>query len=151
MNLLLIVHRQHLLLSSEPDSDLFKLLFVSLRCYPELLHLLLQLVTLPFSFLVLGLYNLLLFFHLVSLDLRRLHPLLQLSQQLLYIHDSFSDTIQLTLHLHKLSAKFFAVVYLLGKKYPHALCNLQPFEEEVSLPQQIINGSHPLKQHQTKC
>lgn len=77
--LLLVILNQRLLLSNEPGLNLLKLFFVSLGCCSELIQLLLQLVSLLFTILTLGLRSLLFLFHSTSLDLLHLHPFLQLS------------------------------------------------------------------------
>ena len=75
INLLLIIFFQLFLFSSEPNSELLKLFFLSLRCCSKLLQLLLQLVFLLFDIFAYGLYSLFFLSHPMSLDLRRLHLL----------------------------------------------------------------------------
>lgn len=57
VHLFLIIFSQCLLLSSELGMELLKLLLLSLRCCPEILELLVQLIPLLLSVLAFGLYN----------------------------------------------------------------------------------------------
>lgn len=124
VHLLLIIFTQCLLLSSESDSELLKLFLLNLGCYPEIIELILQLIHLLPNALAFVLCNLFILFHLASLNLRRLHHLLQFPHSLLYIGNCYPDCDQLALYPTKLSTEFFIGIYLSGKKYLHTLHNL---------------------------
>lgn len=93
INLLLVILRQCPLLNNEPSPNLFKLLFLSLGCCPELFQLLLQLVLLPFSILVLGFRSLFILLHPTSLKLCHLRLFLHLIRLLLYFCSGFPNTV----------------------------------------------------------